>query len=143
IVFGIFFLFLFHEYYNLEAIQYFMPENTKRYNQKSMWWLPYSHPTFLTSFLLIGMFFSENLFYKKLIPKKELIVYALFCLIVIVFMGSRLMLLAWVLYVLTFFCFRNKLYRTIFLGVTTIALLAILFGFICKIDSNRCVLWNI
>lgn len=142
IVFGVLFVSQFKSFFEMEWFQYFLPENTKMFNKKMMWWLPYAHPTFLPSFCLIGMIFTAELFRHKVIQKKELIIYGFLCFLCVILFGSRIMLVAWGIYVVAFAYFHTTLSRTAYLLITTTVIILFLFFFICDIDQNRCKLWQ-
>lgn len=141
---GLIFIILLNENYNIPSYYYFLPEYTKLLNQKMMWWLPYSHPTFLSSFFLIGLCFCLSLYGKKLINKKLFILYFAFSLFAIVLLGSRIMLIMLIVFILYFFMFLNKTKQGIvFLLIITGVLIFCLMLGIKSIDSNRSKLWDI
>lgn len=141
---GLIFIILLNEYYDIPIQYYFLTDYTKLLNQKMMWWLPYSHPTFLSSFFLVGLCFCLSLYGKKLINKNLFILYFVFSLFAIVLLGSRIMLIMLIVFILYFLMFFKKTKPGIaFLLIITIALIfGLMFG-IKSLDSNRSKLWGI
>jgi len=143
IINGLIFIFSLNEYYDMPALSYFMPENTKLLNQKMMWWLPYSHPTFLSSFFLVGLLFCRSLYLNKLINKNLFILYFILSFFAIVLLGSRAMLIMLAVFVLYFLLFLNKEKQgIIFLFITSVTFVLGLMLCIESIDPNRSWLWN-
>lgn len=141
---GMIFIALLKINYEIEPLLYFTPEYTKLLNEKLMWWLPYSHPTFLPSFCLVGMAFCESLYSQGFLKKNQFIVYCLFCLITILLLGSRIMFFTWfILMGAIFFIRNNKRYRSIYYFTILFSVFFLIMFFINKIDLNRHNLWSI
>lgn len=141
---GVIFIVLLKTNYNIKPLLYFKPDHIKLLNEKLMWWLPYSHPTFLPSFCLVGIAFSESLYSKGLLRKNEFILYCLLCLITILFLGSRIAFLAWFIIVGAILFVKNtKKHRSIYYLTILISFFCLTMVFIQKMDINRSNLWNI
>lgn len=141
---GVIFIVSLNEFYNIPAQNYFLPDNTKMLNQKMMWWLPYSHPTFLSSFFLVGLLFCQSLYLRKKISKNMFFLYFILSLVATTLLGSRIMLLMLFVFVLYFLFFLNKEKQGVFfLLIISVIFVLGLVVFIEFIDSNRSRLWNI
>ena len=141
---GLIFILLLYQYYDITPLSYFLPDNIKLLNQKMMWWLPYSHPTFLSSFFLVGFIFCQRLFAKKVINKDLFYLYFILAFISIVCLGSRMMLFMLIVFVLSYLFFNNnKKQGLIFVSIISVFFAIGLMVFIEYIDLNRFKLWNI
>ncbi|MEO5990620.1 MAG: O-antigen ligase family protein [Ferruginibacter sp.] len=141
---GLIFLFALNQHYGITPYHYFYQENIKLLNQKMMWWLPYSHPTFLSSFFLVGLIFCQKLYFEKVVKGNLFFLYSILSLVAIIFLGSRLMLFMLLVYVIHYLFFKEREKQgVIFLFIISACFAIGLMAFIEFIDINRFKLWNI
>ncbi|MCJ7467539.1 MAG: O-antigen ligase family protein, partial [Maribacter sp.] len=138
---GVTFLLWFHEFYALDALDYF--KDIKIYSGLVRDWLYYNHAAFLSFFGLSGMLFAHALYQKRRLGKKVLYVYDSLLLLFIVLMGSRVCLVIYGVFLLNLLTQWKYKRRVIMNSLLFISISTILLYNIKKTDPTRYQLWSI
>jgi O-antigen ligase len=138
---GVTFLLWFHEFYALDASDYF--KDIKIYSGFVRDWLYYDHAAFLSFFGLTGMLFAHALYQKQRLGKKALYVYDSLLLLFIVLMGSRVCLVIYGVFLLNVLTpWKNK--RSVFINSLLFISIAMMLVYtIKKTDPTRYQLWSV
>ncbi len=132
-------IFIFNDFDEISILTYF--NNIKLVNFRFREWIPYSHPAFISCFILAGNLFANTLFRKGIIKTIDcLLINALsFCTISI--LGTRIVLLLYFILLGAFYIKRNLLLY--YLGATFAIIAASLLIFISTIDPIRNQIWTV
>jgi len=126
-------------YYAIGLDDYFV--NIKTSAHTTMYWLYYSHTTFLSFFLLIGGLFCLELYEKRQITKSFGLTYALFGFCTLILLGSRFALFLSVLVPFLYQVPIKKLSRLL-IPIWAVFFTGIVY-FVSRLDAQREQLWNL
>ena len=126
-------------YYQLDWANYFV--DIKSNAHATMYWLYYSHTTFLSFFILIGALFCFDLYEQGKITKTFGLLYALFTMCIVVLLGSRFALILGLALPFLYLVSVKKLSR--WLLPIWITVFTVITYFIGTLDVQREQLWKI
>lgn len=135
------FLIWFNEFYALEITDYF--GDIKTYNSNIRKWFYYDHAAFLSFFGLIGVLFLHKLYDRKDLNFKLLCLYHILLFLFIVFIGTRICLLIYGVFLLNMIVKWNDKKRILINTIVFLLFALILTFYIQEIDINRHHLWSV
>lgn len=138
---GLGFLYWFNDFYGLGVSNYF--RDIKIYSGNIRDWLYYDHAAFLSFFGLVGLLFAHRRYGLNRMDKKLLVLYHILLISFIVFNGSRICVLIYIVYlfnVLVKLGLRKKIFVN---GILFFVVTALFVSNIEKIDQIRYDLWTV